>query len=346
MVYGVPLSPGGLTAPRTSSPGRREAARPQAGSCTTPRARGGFELPACSERSREPISMANPGRAHAAHPSHAAGSPSCQRSPEPPSPRVPQKQAEPGACSTLQTHRTYTTPEHFCILHPASPRCKRQILHPREAWLPPHPKQAATSPAPAPGTTGARPPLPAPPGLSLPAPQRISHTAGPAGRQQEGKKPHTAQRISGLLPRAPQKQAPKLLRAPQPPAGPRARLCQLLTRAPARGCGRRGPQHPARPLLRARRAFSGWIPSISVPRLPPCNAAELTPPRCRARRTAAERLRVARQRSAGLIFLLIKGRKISLFLNREKTTEGRAPELLLSERRDHRLDPKALSRRT
>lgn len=84
MVYGVPLSPGGLTAPRTSSPGRGEAARPRAGSRTTPRARGGFELPACSERSREPISTANPRRAHAAHPSHAAGSPSCQRSPEPP----------------------------------------------------------------------------------------------------------------------------------------------------------------------------------------------------------------------------------------------------------------------
>lgn len=84
MVYGVPLSPGGLRAPRTSSPGRGEAARPRAGSRTTPRARGGFELPARSERSREPISTANPRRAHAAHPSHAAGSPSCQRSPEPP----------------------------------------------------------------------------------------------------------------------------------------------------------------------------------------------------------------------------------------------------------------------
>lgn len=49
-----------------------------------------------------------------------------------------------------------------------------------------------------------------------------------------------------------------------------------------------------------------------------------------SRRMFAECLQVARQRSGELIFLLIKGSKTSLFLNREKTTEGRAQKLLLS----------------
>lgn len=65
-----------------------------------------------------------------------------------------------------------------------------------------------------------------------------------------------------------------------------------------------------------------------------------------SRRMFAECLQVARQRSRELIFLLIKGRKISLFLNREKTTEGRAQKLFLSWRRDHRLESKTLSTHT
>lgn len=89
-----------------------------------------------------------------------------------------------------------------------------------------------------------------------------------------------------------------------------------------------------------------WAPGLSAsspaaPRLP--WGLGMVPPYLRApyhsrahptvvpsRRTFAECLQVARQRSGELIFLLIKGRKISLFLNRGKTTEGRAQKLFLS----------------
>lgn len=75
----------------------------------------------------------------------------------------------------------------------------------------------------------------------------------------------------------------------------------------------------------------------------PGRAHPAAAPSCRL---FAEGLQVVRQRSRELIFLLIKGRKISLFLNRVKTTEGRAQKLFLSWRRDHRLESKALSRHT
>lgn len=306
------LTAGGLAAPHSASPGHRGAAWPQAGSRTASRARWRFEPPACSERSREPISTANPGRAHAAHPSHAAGSPSCQRIPEPPSHAChgngqsleaarPSKPTEPGLS---------TPPEHFRILNPASPHRKRRNPASTQGLAATAPK---TSSQPHASTQhhGRTAPAARAPRLFLPAPQRlqpcVSHTEraqrpavprenrlGLPGGSRRGETPHAAQPVSGLLPGAPQKQAPKLLPAPQGSAGPASAACGDASPAlpaphPSTGAGRRAPGPSAScPAAAPRSLCALWMdpqhlraPAASV------HAAELTPPRCRA----GERLR-------------------------------------------------------
>lgn len=129
-------------------------------------------------------------------------------------------------------------------------------------------------------------------------------------------------------------------RSPQSNAAPKpgAVGVRILTRAALRGCGCRGSQRCPPLLLRARCVIPGRLRSISAPE--------------------AERLRSVLEsldRGAGngdsfRLKVEKKGEKrrknLSLFPNGGKTTEGRAPELLLSWRRNHRSDSKALTTRT
>ncbi|XP_055582704.1 uncharacterized protein LOC130159311 [Falco biarmicus] len=309
------------------------------------------------QRSASPCPRVGPARAPSLACWRRAAHPSCahRAAPDLVVLSMPQQRAEAGGL--LKAGLSIAV---FSILHSGSSRCKMQIRHPHEASVPPCPNTAPT-PCQHPAPQGSS--LSAPRILAFPlykptsAVTCFSNKTNPTWPSPDKTLPASvdtdkacweaagrekplciAKFISTCVPSHSKSNTqnsslrgnalhggPALYAAGKPSTKHLSWVAAWPRRAPhPRTAGTRAVSILSSPPAAPRLLWGfGMVP----PYLHAPYHSRAHPAAVPSRRMFAECLQVARQRSGELIFLLIKGRKISLFLNREKTTEGRAQKL-------------------